>query len=232
MFHPTFSADGLYGRDRRLGFKKGARRNRRPRRDNGFTHVAAEILRLEDRCMLTTLPLPPNQFPPDQVAAAVPLSDIIWNGGQALPGAPGMPGNPSIPSPSTDGAMKTVTLTNNGPATIYPFIRGPNTGQDTASKTGNTFYDPQDPVEAQYSKPDGTGVSRVHWLSNHRRHVHGPAIKSVDHISGAASLVGWRQRLHRHRPRQPDVKHPYGVYSYSSTAKISIAGTMPSGTSR
>jgi hypothetical protein len=66
-----------------------------------------------------------NQFPPAQVAAAVPLSDIIWNGGPPLNTVDGVSG---VPSPSkagpNGGAMKTITLTNNGPNTIYPFSHG------------------------------------------------------------------------------------------------------------
>ncbi len=56
----------------------------------------------------------------------------------------GAPSNQSAESPSAAGAMKTVTLTNNGPAMIYPFIRGENIGQDPNATATNQYYDPQD----------------------------------------------------------------------------------------
>ena len=121
----------------------GRARSSRRRDRQGF-RIAAEISRLEERCMLSTSP---NQFPSGQVKNAVPVSSILWNGGPAMPGAPS---TASFQSPSAAGAMKTITLTNNGTSMVYPFIRGANTGQDPNATSTNKYYDPQDVVGQEY----------------------------------------------------------------------------------
>ena len=60
-------------------------RVRSTRRRNHEIRVAAEVCRLEDRCLLSA---GTNQFPAAQVTNAVPVSSILWNGGPAMPGAP------------------------------------------------------------------------------------------------------------------------------------------------
>jgi hypothetical protein len=165
------------------------------------------------------LSLPPNQFPRDQIANAVPLSDIIWNGGAPLDGAPGMPGRPSFPSPSTDKAMKTVTLTNNGPATIYPFIRGQNNGQDGASKTGNTYYDPQDPIDKEYREYVGFSTSGGTFMG----------LPSKASITFQVPLVLWDGDNVYLGTDPANLTSSIPVYSYDSGAKLSIGLTTPTG---
>ena len=181
----------LFGLDDRLLRSKGTGRVRSTRRrDHHGFRVAAEVCRLEDRCMLST---GHNQFPPTQVKNAVPVSSILWNGGPAMPGAPS---TASFPSPSAAGAMKTITLTNNGPSMVYPFIRGANTGQDPNATSTNKYYDRSDVV--------GRRIPRIHRISNTWRHVYRPAEGRLHHIPGPSRLVGWRQLLHRDRPELPD----------------------------
>jgi hypothetical protein len=125
------SATWMSGLSVRLRSKDRARLGRR--RAGRRFQVAAEVLRLEERWMLSVAA---NQIPPSQVAGAAPLSAIIWNGGPAMKNAPW---NMSFESPSAAGAMKTITLTNNGPAMIYPFIRGENIGQDPNATSSNKY---------------------------------------------------------------------------------------------
>jgi hypothetical protein len=75
----------------------------------------------------------------------VPLSKIFWNGGPPINTETGLQ---NIPAPyqadaTKDGAIKTITITNNGPVTVYPFLSGENIGKAPLSTTG-AFYDPQD----------------------------------------------------------------------------------------
>ena len=102
-------------------------------------------------CLLSVaVPIPSNKN--------VPLSTIIWNG-EAKPLNP--EGKQNIPSPASVGAAKTITITNNGTDTIYPFLRGANTGIDPNS-TPPGLYDPQDLMNHEfreyvgYSKSNGT----------------------------------------------------------------------------
>jgi hypothetical protein len=113
--------------------------------------LAAEVMRLEERCMLDAAP---NQFPAAQVAAAVALSNIIWNGGDPMPGAQGITsggGKVSFTSPAAQGAMKTFTLTNKSPNTVYPFLRDTNTAIDPNAQNpplgenSGKYYDPEEP---------------------------------------------------------------------------------------
>ena len=222
MFHRMLLADGLSTLNLRSTFRKSVRRRQRPRRDNRLSNLAAEVLRLEDRCMLSTLP--PNQFPVDQVANAVPLSDIFWNGGPPMPGAPGVPnvGLPkqSFPSPSTDEAMKTITLTNNGPNTIYPILRSPNIGKDSASTTGNVFYDPQDLENKEFREYVGFSNSDGTFMG----------LPSHASITFQLPLVLWDGNNVYLATDPANLTSSIPVYSYDSSAKISIAGTTPSGT--
>ncbi len=71
----------------------------------------------------------------------VQLSSIFWNG-EARPLNTG--GLWDVPSPASVGAAKTITITNNGSDTIYPFLRGENGGKDPNATSTNQYYDPQD----------------------------------------------------------------------------------------
>jgi hypothetical protein len=245
-----FGSDSLSGLDFRLRSQHSGRL--RPRRADRRLQVAAELLRLEDRCMLSGTAelhslaqvftavvrghhsdrtvetvsvhrgrrqpahvylqdqLPANQFPTSQVTNAVPLSDIIWNGGPAMPGAPW---NMSFPSPSEAGAMKTITLTNNGPEMIYPFIRGENLGQDPNATSPNKYYDPQDALGLEYREyigyqtPDGTFVGLPTGAS----------------ITFQVPLVLWDGDNMYIATDPADLTAPTQIYNYDPTAKISIA---------
>ena len=150
MINPKSLAGRLCGLNLRLGSWDRARLGRR-RADRRF-QVAAEVLRLEERTMLSRgvlppaqlqVPIPAGQLKNDQVA----LSTIIWNGGPPLNTSSNFA---NVPSPSQAGAMKTVALTNNGPNTIYPFLRGENGGKDPNATSANVLYDPQDLMNKEF----------------------------------------------------------------------------------
>ncbi len=71
----------------------------------------------------------------------VALSTIFWNG-EATP-LDTETGKPNIPSPQAAGAAKTITITNYGKETIYPFLRTANDGKDP-NDSNDGYYDPQD----------------------------------------------------------------------------------------
>ena len=191
----------------------GRARSSRRRGRHGF-QVAAEICRFEDRCMLSTLP---NQFPPGQVKNAVPVSTILWNGGAAMPGAPS---TASVQSPSAAGAMKTITLTNNGPSMIYPFIRGENTGQDPNATSKNQYYDPQDVVGQEYREYIGYQTRGGTFIG----------LPKGATITFQVPLVLWDgdNFFIATDPNYLTSNSP--VYNYNSNAIISVAGTKPVGT--
>jgi hypothetical protein len=115
------------------------RRNRgsKQRRRRRQASYKVELLQLEDRRLLAPVPIP-------QANPRVDLSSIFWNGGAPL--------NPNgfdgVTSPDANGAGKTITISNYGPHTIYPFLRSENGGKDPNStkvtKDGEKWYDPQD----------------------------------------------------------------------------------------
>jgi hypothetical protein len=153
MEFAMLGANSLSRLNHRLRSRSNARQRRR--RASRRLQVAAEVLRLEERWMLS---LPGNQIPPAQVADNVntPVTAIFWNGGVPATGSPWnmnpdykdksflTPGNPA------EGAMKTVTLTNNSQDMIYPFIRGENIGKDPNATPGNQYYDPLDVTGQEY----------------------------------------------------------------------------------
>src|SRR6516164_2895995 len=104
-----------------VGRKHQQHRRRRP--------FQPQLMLLEDRCLLSApapleIPIPPDQI----MKHTVDLKTIFWNGGDPLTGSAGVQG---ISSPdAAPGAGKTITITNYGPETIYPFLRSANTGQD------------------------------------------------------------------------------------------------------
>ncbi len=200
---------------------KGRARSLR-RRDDHRLQVAAEICRLEERYLLSTAP---NQFPPGQVKNAIPLSMIFWNGGPAMSGAPS---TASVESPSTAGAMKTITLTNNGQSMIYPFIRGENTGKDPNSPSKNPdgspknqYYDPQDVVGQEYREYIGYQVRGGGTFIG---------LPKGATITFQVPLVLW-DGDNFFIGTDPDfLTSNKPVYNYNTNAVISIAGTKPSGT--
>jgi hypothetical protein len=213
-----FGSDSLSGFNPRLRSRDRARPGRRRARRR--LQLAAEVLRLEERWMLSTAP---NQIPPNQVTKAVPLSDIIWNGGPPMPGAPGItnptppPGKLSFPSPSAAGAMKTITLTNNDPEQIYPFIRGENRGQDPNATSPNKFYDPQDAEGQGYREYIGYQTSEGTFIGL-------PAGASITFQVPLVLWDGDNMYLASDPNYLTSDALPYkNVYNYDQNAKISIA---------
>jgi len=191
----------------------GRARSARRRGRRGF-RMKAEICRLEDRCMLSTLP---NQFPPNQVKNAVPVSSILWNGGPAMPGAPS---TASFPSPSAAGAMKTITLTNNSGAMVYPFIRGANTGQDPNATSTNKYYDPQDVVGQEYREFIGFQTRGGTFIG----------LPTGATVTFQVPQVLWDGDNFFIATDPNYLTSSKPVYNYDPNAIISIAGSKPVGT--
>ena len=142
------------------------RRSREEARTAGRRRVdvarfLAELLPLEDRCMMSADPVVPLE-------SVKPLGTIFWNGGGAT--------NPSDPPPqflktkiAEAPTEKTITLTNASDQTIYPILRGANTGKlnTNEGRTGNpqNLYDPQDYVNQEYRAyvgyVDAQGIQRL-----------------------------------------------------------------------
>ncbi len=244
-----FGSESLAGLHLRLRSSKA--RGRSGRRVDRQLWIAAEVLRLEERCMLSGSAelhglghvvkavvqgdhvgravekvasvhkrkhgakvslqdqLPANQIPPSQVTNAVPLSSIIWNGGAAMPGAPW---NESFPSPEEAGAMKTITLTNNGPNMIYPFIRGENRGQDPNATSPNTYYDPQDVVGMEYREYIGYQTADGTFVG----------LPSKASITFQVPLVLWDGDNMYIATDPADIAAPTQIYNYDPTAQINI----------
>ena len=217
MTKPMSLADRLSGWKPRLR-SKSARLGQR--RANCRFQVAAEVLRLEERCMLSKaaalVPIPPDQLANDQV----PLSTIIWNGGPPMPGTEDMGGETGILSPSAAGAMKTITLRNNSKETIYPFIRGENNGMDPNSTTTFKYYDPQDVHLHEFREYIGLQNSSGDYLG----------LPSGASITFQVPLVFWDGDNLFIATDPKNLTSNNAVYNYNSSAQISIAGTTPSGT--
>jgi hypothetical protein len=188
--------------------------------------VAATVLRLEERLMLSNAGVPiPSTNP------IVPLSAIIWNGGPPLDTATGISG---VPSPSKAGVEKTITLTNNSPDMIYPFIWDANTGKDPNATpaippNNDLYYDPQD-VHA----PDGYDFRLYVGYQTDNGTKTFMGLPSGASITFQLPLVFWNGgnfMIGSDPAYQTAQEAPYvNLYHYSATAKISIAGTTPSGT--
>jgi hypothetical protein len=214
-----FGSDSLSGLNLRLRSRDNESRRRR-RTDHRF-QVAAEVLRLEERCMLS---LPPNQIPPAQVAAKVDLDTIIWNGGAPLDTVNGISG---VASPSKASAMKTITLTNNGPDMIYPFIWDANTGKDPNAKVilpnTNRYYDPED-----LHAPDGYDFREYVGYQTSAGTFMG--LPSGATVTFQLPLVFWNGGNFMISTDPSSLTENTALYHYYPSAKISIAGTEPSGT--
>ncbi len=121
------------------------RNDRRSRR----RRAAIEPLRaaLEERLLLSVaVPIPASN-------PRVALATIFWNG-EPTPLNPA--GKSNVPSPEAAGAMKTVTIINSGPETIYPFLRSQNIGVDPNADPPAP-YDPQDLVDHEFREYVGYG---------------------------------------------------------------------------
>lgn len=140
MFQPMLLVDGISGLNRRMGFRKSARRNRRPRRDNRFSDVAAEVLRLEERCLMSNtdalVPMPDAYYKGDP-------NQVVWE-------------DPSVP-------IKTITLTNNTDHTIFPILRDPNDVKGAGQGTGS-YYDPKDAFQQDYRGYVGYATGGKNYL--------------------------------------------------------------------
>jgi hypothetical protein len=125
----------------------GGSKRRQPRKRAFSSH----LLQLEERCMMTGVPVPAASLKNQE-----PLGAIFWNGGDPINKNGGKYG---VKSPQASGAMKTITLTNFSNQWIYPFLRTANDG-----KAGNNYYDPQDYHDKEFReyvgyytvKPDKT----------------------------------------------------------------------------
>jgi hypothetical protein len=222
----------MFGSNSRSGlnfrFRSKDRARLRRRRVDRRLQVAAEVLLLEERCMLS---LPGNQIPPTQISNKnlnVDLDKIIWNGGDPL--------NPNgvkyVPSPSMDtqkgappgGAMKTITLTDNGPTMIYPFIRDSNTAMN-----GSQYYDPQDLHPAA-----GQSLDFREYVG-YQTGTPGPAAPTFIGLPKGASiqfqvpLVFWAAATMYIATDPANQTSSIDVYNYNSSARISIAGKAPVG---
>jgi hypothetical protein len=217
--------------DRLSGFKHRFRSNDRAslrrRRANRRSQLAAEVMRLEERWMLSTLS--GNQIPRAQVAKNVdtPVTDIFWNGGVPATGSPWNL-DPNYkdksflpPAAPTGGAMKTVTLTNNSPEMIYPFIRGENIGKDPNANPGNQYYDPLDVTGQEYREYIGYQIGSGEFAGTYI------GLPSKASITFQVPLVLW-DGDNMYIATDPNyltaTDIPYvNVYNYNQNATISIA---------
>ncbi len=217
-----FGSDSRYTLNLRFRLKDRARVRRR--RAHRRLQVEAGVLRLEERLVLS---LPANQIPPAQVAAAVPLSAIIWNGGPPLDTTNGIQ---NVPSPSKADATKTISLTNNSPDTIYPFIWDANTGADpnaTPIPPNNLkYYDPQD----LHTPPGGDGLDFRLYVGYQTSDGTFMGVPSGASITFQLPLVFWNGGNFMISTDSTGLTENTLLYHYYATAKISIAGTAASGT--
>jgi hypothetical protein len=235
--------DWLSGLGHRLRSSKRARLSRR--RAHHLAQFAAEVPQLEARCLLSEVVVIPTisrrrAHPPAPVGAEVrhskarrgliegvpipstnpqvALSTIFWNGEAAPLDANGLP---NIPSPAASGAAKTITITNYGQETIYPFLRTANTGQDPHSN--NEYYDPQDLHTGEFREYVGyTAANGSEYLG----------LPSGASVTFQVPLVLWDGdnislvtdgKYLTTPPGQPGAT----LFGYDPNARIAVAGTAP-----
>ncbi len=142
MFDPMLQADGLSGLNRRKRSNDSSRPGRR--RTNRRYHLAADVLQLEERRLMTGDPMVPQ-------GSDTPLSSIFWNGGGPTSGTGP---NSFIPGITAQPTVRTITITNTSSQTIYPILRDANVGQDPKNNGGANnplnYYDPQDYQDQEY----------------------------------------------------------------------------------
>ncbi len=119
----------------------------RQHRRSPLRMLAPQDWLLEDRCLLSAaVPVPAGSTPIPGVNAP---NQIFWNGGAPL----NPPSAGGIPTVTDTPPAKTITISNTTSQTIYPFLRGANTGQDPNSTNQtniNQYYDPQDFINQEY----------------------------------------------------------------------------------
>jgi hypothetical protein len=121
------------GRDSKLGIRQHltavTRRSGRSRK--AACQFRANVLPLEDRCLMAHLEMPlapAGSFGRYDTVGS--LSDVLFVGNSTLGTAP----------------TKQMTLYNNTDQTVYPFLYDPNTGESTAGG----YYDPEDEYNQEY----------------------------------------------------------------------------------
>ncbi len=141
MFAPKAFAGRLF-REYRSHSRGNARRDRL--RGTTSARFIAQVSALEDRCLMSADPAVPAN-------SNVPLDRIFWNGGG--------PTNPASPPPQFIAGInqappvKTITITNASDQTIFPILRGANTGRlptNTNPNNPQDLYNPQDYVNQEY----------------------------------------------------------------------------------
>ena len=85
--------------------RPSARRRRREQVPRGWV----DDMLLEKRCLLSGFLMPHDTVPP-----AIGVTGVLYDGGLVTPTA------------STQQFVKHITITNNGPETIYPFLEDAN----------------------------------------------------------------------------------------------------------
>lgn len=142
MVAPQTPADRPSARGHRPGTRPGRSRSSNP--PPSRSRFRAAVLALEERCLLNADPLVPT-------GSTTPLDQIFWNGG-----GPTNPGNPPpqfVQGITQAPTTKTITITNASDQTIYPILRGANTGQlptNINPKNPSNYYDPQDYINQEY----------------------------------------------------------------------------------
>ncbi len=155
MITRTFLADRLSGLTLHFRSTTSARRRRANRR----LQVADEVLRLEERCMLSTSTVHLNLAHHVALKAQTPHAWVRRDHAQRVKSdAPTPPAWTMMPTPNSQDnqnavmyqtpQIKKVTITNNYTNhMIYPVLAAPN---DPSSDNGNKPYDPYDLPAQQY----------------------------------------------------------------------------------
>ncbi len=164
---------------------------------------------LEGRTLLSIgVPIPASN-------PRVPLSAIFWNG-EPTPLNPN--GLPNQPAPDRVGAAKTITITNSGSGTIYPFLRGGNYGEDPNSTSGS-FYDPQDLTNHEFRQY--IGFRAADGTANF-------GLPKGASITFQVPLVLWDgNNLYIATDGANLTAATPNIYNYDPTAQVCIAGAEP-----
>jgi len=168
---------------------------------------------LEDRCLLAIVVPIPTSNP------VVELSTIFWNG-EKEPLNPDGKGKLNIPAPYEVGAAKTITIINNSDDTIFPFLRGQNSGTDPNSSNKGP-YDPQDLVNHEFREYIGYSKDGSNYLG----------LPKEASITVQVPLVLWDGNNLYIATDGTNLTTP-SIFGYDATAKITIAdsNTKHSGT--
>ena len=225
----------------RFRSSNGARLHRR--RTSRLTPIAIDASRLEERCLLSEVVAIPmasrgstdhavqvvakakkskaarllsDGVPIPTTNPQVPLNTIFWNG-EAQPLNPS--GKPNIPAPSSVGATKTITISNDSTDMIYPFLRGQNSGTDPHNigpdgKPTPAPYDPQDLMGHEFREYIGyTASDGTNYLG----------LPSGALITVQVPLALW-DGDNLYIATSGDHLTSANIFKYNSSASISIAG--------